>query len=102
MQDVQVRRFRQRLDSRVAKRFRRPDQDQQFLLPVDMREWLPDDHVVWALLGVVDRLDVSCGARLFDLVPPENSIASLTCPFRLRGWCGAGWLARCCSRSSVC
>jgi len=24
-----------------------------------MREWLPDDHVVWALLGVVDRLDIS-------------------------------------------
>ena len=24
-----------------------------------MREWLPDDHVVWALLEVVDRLDIS-------------------------------------------
>jgi transposase len=24
-----------------------------------MREWLPEDHVVWALLGVVDRLDIS-------------------------------------------
>jgi transposase len=47
------------LDGRVAKRFRRADRDQQFLLPVDMREWLPDDHVVWALLEVVDRLDVS-------------------------------------------
>jgi transposase len=43
----------------MAKRFRRADRDQQFLLPVDMREWLPDDHVVWALLEVVDRLDMS-------------------------------------------
>ena len=43
----------------MAKCFRRADRDQQFLLPVDMREWLPDDHVVWALLGVVDRLDIS-------------------------------------------
>lgn len=43
----------------MAKDFRRADRDQQFLLPVDMREWLPDDHVVWALLEVVDRLDIS-------------------------------------------
>ena len=43
----------------MAKRFRGVDRDQQFLLPVDMREWLPDDHVVWALLGVVDSLDIS-------------------------------------------
>jgi hypothetical protein len=34
------------------------DRDQQFLLPVDMREWLPDDHVVWVLLEVVDHLDL--------------------------------------------
>jgi hypothetical protein len=37
-----------------------------------------------------------------DAVPPGNSIVSLTCSFRLRGWCGDGWLARCCSRSSAC
>ena len=35
-------------------------------------------------------------------VPPGNSIGSLTCPLRLRGCCGDGWLTRCCSRSSVC
>jgi hypothetical protein len=35
-------------------------------------------------------------------VPPGNSIVSLTCPFRLRGWCGDGWLTRGCSRSSAC
>jgi hypothetical protein len=37
-----------------------------------------------------------------DPVPPGNSIASLTWPFSLRGWCGDGWLTRCCSRSSAC
>jgi hypothetical protein len=31
-----------------------------------------------------------------------NSIVSLTWPFRLRCWRGDGWLAGCCSRSSVC
>ncbi|MGW3985371.1 hypothetical protein [Streptomyces mirabilis] len=43
----------------MAKGFRPVDRDQQFLLPVDMREWLPDDHVVWVLLEVVDHLDLS-------------------------------------------
>ncbi|MFJ5036139.1 transposase [Streptomyces sp. NPDC088560] len=42
----------------MAKGFRPVDRDQQFLLPVDMREWLPDDHVVWVLLEVVDHLDL--------------------------------------------
>ncbi|MEU0486096.1 transposase [Streptosporangium sp. NPDC006013] len=43
----------------MARGFRRIDRDQQFLLPVDMREWLPDDHVVWVLLEVVEHLDVT-------------------------------------------
>jgi transposase len=47
------------LDGWVARGFRRVDRDQQFLLPVDMREWLPDDHVVWVLLEVVEHLDVA-------------------------------------------
>src|SRR5262252_4001131 len=65
-----------RLDGRVAKQFLWADRDQPFLLPVDMREWLPDDHVVWVLLEVIDRLDVSgleaqyalggAGRRAFD------------------------------------
>lgn len=33
------------------------DRDQQFLVPPDMREWLPENHLVWWLLEVVDRLD---------------------------------------------
>jgi transposase len=65
-----------RLDGRVAKQFLWADRDQSFLLPVDMREWLPDDHVVWVLLEVIDCLDVSglearyalggAGRRAFD------------------------------------
>ncbi|MGW2161608.1 transposase [Nonomuraea sp. NPDC001699] len=43
----------------MARGFRRVDRDQQFLLPVDMREWLPDDHVAWVLLEVVEHLDVA-------------------------------------------
>jgi len=29
------------------------DRDQQFLLPSDMRGWLPENHLVWWLLDVV-------------------------------------------------
>jgi transposase len=31
--------------------------DQQFLLPPDMAEWLPEDHLVWFVLEVVEQLD---------------------------------------------
>ncbi|MFD0884685.1 hypothetical protein ACFQ08_08985 [Streptosporangium algeriense] len=60
--DLLERRIRQpglSLDRRVARGFRQADREQQFLLPVDMREWLPDDHVVWVLLEVVEHLDVT-------------------------------------------
>jgi transposase, IS6 family len=40
--------------------------------------------------------------QVIDVVPAGNSIVSLTCSFRLRGWCGDGWLTRCCSRSPTC
>jgi transposase len=43
----------------MAKRFRAVDRDQQFLLPVDMRDWLPDEHQVWLVLDVVEHLDLS-------------------------------------------
>jgi transposase len=31
--------------------------DQEFLLPPNMADWLPEDHLVWFVLDVVDRLD---------------------------------------------
>ena len=35
------------------------DRDQQFLLPPDMREWLPESHLVWFVIETVDQLDTS-------------------------------------------
>jgi transposase len=74
--EVQAGRAAGRLDGQVAKQFLWAERDQPFLLPVDMREWLPGDHVVWVLLGVIDHLDVSglearyalggAGRRAFD------------------------------------
>ncbi len=43
----------------MAKRFRAADRDQQFLLPVDMRDWLPQEHLVWLVLDIVEELDLS-------------------------------------------
>jgi transposase len=43
----------------VAKSYRPVVRDQSFLLPPDMREWLPADHVVWFLLETVEALDTS-------------------------------------------
>lgn len=44
---------------RVAFGYRGVCRDQPFLLPPDMREWLPGDHLVWFLLDVIDVLDTS-------------------------------------------
>jgi transposase len=43
----------------VARGYRPVDRDQQFLLPPDMREWLPDGHIVWVLIDAVGLLDTS-------------------------------------------
>jgi transposase len=44
----------------MAKRYRPVRRDQQFLLPVDMGEWLPADHPVWLVITVVaGHLDTS-------------------------------------------
>jgi len=43
----------------MAKAFRPIGRDQQFLLPVDMREWLPLEHPVWIVLEIVECLDLS-------------------------------------------
>ena len=34
------------------------DRDQAFLLPPDLREWLPADHLAWFVLDVVGELDL--------------------------------------------
>jgi transposase len=44
----------------MAKGYRPVDRDQGFLLPPDMREWLPGDHPVHLVIAVVeDHLDTS-------------------------------------------
>jgi len=43
----------------MALGYRPVDRDQQFLLPPNMREWLPSSHLVWFVIETVDQLDTS-------------------------------------------
>jgi transposase len=41
----------------MAKGYRPVDRDQVFLLPPDMREWLPAGHPVWLVIEALGRMD---------------------------------------------
>ena len=43
----------------MAKAYRPVLRNQVFLLPPDMRDWLPADHLVWFLLETIEVLDTS-------------------------------------------
>jgi transposase len=43
----------------MARNFIRPDRDQVFLMPPDMREWLAEDDLVWVVLDAVEQCDLS-------------------------------------------
>jgi transposase len=42
----------------MAYHFLRCDRDQPFLMPPDLRDWLPEGHLAWFILDVVDQLDL--------------------------------------------
>jgi transposase len=46
-------------DRFMAKGFKPVNRDQVMLLPPDMREWLPSDHLAWLVLDVVGQCDLS-------------------------------------------
>ena len=68
----------------MAKGYLPVDRDQAFLLPPDMREWLPAGHAVWLVIEAVRRMDTSAfharrktggaGAAGFD---PDMMVALL-------------------------
>ena len=44
------------------------DREQAFLLPPDVRDWLPEGHLAWFVIDAVAELDLSafCGAYQDD------------------------------------
>src|SRR5580692_4523710 len=42
----------------MARDFVSCERGQQFLMPPSLLEWLPEDHLVWTVLGAVDQMDL--------------------------------------------
>ena len=43
----------------MARDFLAVDRSQLLLMPPSLTEWLPEDHLVWTVLGAVDQMDLS-------------------------------------------
>ena len=43
----------------MARGYREVNRDQVFLLPPSLRDWLPEDHLVWFVADAVQRLDLT-------------------------------------------
>src|SRR5437763_14834315 len=52
----------------MAQNFIACDRGQTMLMPPDLTDWVPDDHVVWSILGAVEQMDLSA----FYGAYPEN------------------------------
>ena len=50
----------------MAKTFRTYLPEQSLLLPASLREWLPDDHLVYFVSDVVDQLDLSAIESVYE------------------------------------
>jgi transposase len=42
----------------MAQNFLTCDRDQSMLLPPDLRDWLPDDHLAWFVIEAIEELDL--------------------------------------------
>jgi transposase len=49
----------------MAYNFLRGDRDQPFLLPPDLRDWLPAGHLAWFILDVTEQLDLEPFLRAY-------------------------------------
>jgi transposase len=48
-----------KFNSGMPQNFVACDRGQTMLLPSDLTDWVPGDHVVWSILGAVDQMDLS-------------------------------------------
>jgi hypothetical protein len=42
------------------------DRDQALLLPPDLRDWLPQDHLAWFLVAAVEEMDLCAFYRPYN------------------------------------
>ena len=50
----------------MAYNFKRCDRDQMYLLPPDMRDWLPENHFVWFIMEIISSLDLKAFYRRYN------------------------------------
>src|SRR5207237_9841971 len=43
------------------------DRGQLLVMPPSLGDWLPDDHLVWTVLGAVDQMELSCFSEAYRL-----------------------------------
>ena len=43
----------------MAQNFLACDREQAFLMPPDVREWLPESHLAWFVIEAVDATDLA-------------------------------------------
>ena len=77
----------------MAQSFIGCDRDQSFLMPPDMRDWLPEGHLAWFVLDAVSGMDLhefyaayredGVGRRAYD----PAMVVALFC-IRMRVGCG--------------
>ena len=51
----------------MAREFAGVDRGQLLLMPPSLTEWLPEDHLVWTVLGAVEVMDLSRFADRYRL-----------------------------------
>lgn len=61
----------------TANNYIRCDREQQYLLPVDVRDWLPQGHLARFILEVVPELDTS---TFHEVHPKGGPVAAPTTP----------------------
>ncbi len=49
----------------MGQRFVACDREQSFLMPPDVREWLPARHLAWFVIDAVEEMDLEASIQLF-------------------------------------
>jgi transposase len=65
-----------------------PQRDQVFLLPVCMRDWVPEDHLAWFVIEVVGELDTRALHRRAGGAPGRRPYdPEMMCALLLYAYC---------------
>jgi len=55
------------------KRYKEWNPDQQLLVPPSLRDWLPEDHPVYLMLGILEEIDISAIEEKYQRKDPRGT-----------------------------